>query len=271
MSIFETILSSIIPSLFGGGGKQQGNNPMATPVNSMSPSQVPQQPPVTNDGGFLQNAGKLLGNEMLSSVGSRMTAGMRGRATLKYNENAFPGTNPWEHLGGGARGQELAGIAQSQNMARQQERASIRASQTQLGQSRMAATSALAGQIYQNNGNQSLPMISRILQNSGVITEAGKDTQDSQMSNTYLTAQIGKLRSGARLDTVTSELAPYLSQTGRISAGGAVSKEAKSIIDMWNSSKMKGNLRSFLQKLGGNNNASTAPKRKYNPLRLTID
>lgn len=261
MSFLPNLLTAIIPSLFGGGSQQQSGG-VAPNVGSMQPSAAIQQPQVTDDGGFLRKAGKLIGDEMLSSFGSNITAGIRGRSTLKYNQAAFPGTNPWEHLGSGARGQELAQISSNAQQVKQAERASIRQSQTQLGQSRMAATSALAGQIYANNGNSSLQMISRILQNSGVLTGAGEDTQDAQLSNTYLEAQIGGLRSKANFDRVSAELAPYLALSGRISAGGRLGKEAKGIIDAYNSSNFKGSLLKFMKSLGGNNNAATAPRTK---------
>ncbi len=270
--IITALLSALIPTLFGGRGSRQQTTgqSMAPSVGAFQPSAAVQQPQVTNDGGFMKRAGMLLGNEMLSAFGSKMTARMRGQSTLRYNQAAFPGTNPWEQMGSGARGQELAQMASSQNQINQAERASIRQSQTQLGQSRMAATSALAGQIYANNGNASLAMISRILKNSGVLTEAGRDYQEAQLGDTQLQAQIGGLRSRANLDRVAASLQPFLASTGRISAGGALSKEAKSLIDMWNSSKMKGNFGKFLKGLGGRNNAATAPRIK-NPLKLNIN
>lgn len=272
MSFITTLLSAVIPSLFGGrgGSSTQPQSGIAPNPGTMQPSAVPQQPAVTNDGGFLKNAGKLLGNEMLSAFGSKLTAGTRGSATLKYNQAAFPGTNPWEHLGSGARGQELAQMAASQNQQKQAERASIRQSQTQIAQSRMAAGSSLSNQIYANNGNASLAMISKILKMTGVLTEAGQSYQEASLGDTHLQSQIRSLRSGANLNRVSAELAPFLAHTGRISAGGRISREAKSITDMWNNSKMKGTFRDFLQSLGGKNNAAIAP-RKTNPLKLNIN
>ncbi len=267
-----SLLTSVIPLLFGGGGggtSQQSN--IAPSVGSMQPSAAIQQPPVTNDGGFLKNAGKLLGNEMLSAFGSKMTAGMRGQATLKYNQNAFPKTNPWEHLGGGARGQELAQLAGQQSQMKQAERASIRQSQTQMGAARMAASSALSGQIYSISGPKSLRLISQILKGSGLLLNAGDSYQTGELSDNLLEAQIGGLRSQANFNRVSAELAPYLATTGRISAGGRLSKEAKGIADLWNNSKMRGTFRDFLKSLGGNNNAATAPKKPDNVLRFKMN
>lgn len=214
-TIIATIGSRLI-GLNSGPTTTQGTGGSAAP--SANASLVPPPPAPTPSGGsWLGDAAKILGDRYLGAYADRMTAGMQGEATLAYNEAAYPGTNPWEHLGSGAHGQELAQISVKQKELQQRERESKRNANVALAGARINAGTAMASALLADGGRLNAPAAADILRRTGAI-DPSVDFDPRDMIRGRTEAQLGHLDASAMAAYASGEQSLTQAQLNRIEA-----------------------------------------------------
>lgn len=176
--MWQAILGAVLPALAnrvlnrGGGGNPASS---VNPDGSLLPSQMPSSPQAQNGSGIpawlgqaVSSAAPAIG-QVLTRLGTARYNGMAARA---FADEAYPGTTPWEQLGGGAGGQAMQAASQADEL-RQRERESVRHQETQVSLSRMQAAAMVSQQLLQDGGSAGFAAAEQILRSTGILTEAG--------------------------------------------------------------------------------------------------
>lgn len=193
MSFWASLGTSALSSLFG-GSRDTLELPVDTSV-SLSPSSAPPDPQDIAEqennmfGEFMDSFEKQAGG----AIGSSLTASMRGKATKKFTDAAFPGTTPWEQLGSGASGAAQQGALAGQEL-QQRERESKRQAETSMKIAQTQSAAELMKAFMAQFGSSGAAETMKMIMATGMfpnidVRQMGQSLADAQKVN--LGAQTG--------------------------------------------------------------------------------
>jgi hypothetical protein len=196
--IFKAIIPTMIGSL-AGGASGAGQNQAAGMNTSLQPNQGGGGTPPFNGAefgkGLMSSVGDIVGSTARHAIESKLRAKIDGKARKDFNDEAFPGTAPWEQLGSG--GEFTQGMTEGLQL-KQREKESQRAADTQLAQARIQASQAVGGQLIEQGGVTALPTVLDLMARSGAFP-AGEGFDPDAFSRLKADAEI------ARTDAQTAE------------------------------------------------------------------
>ncbi|MCA0422507.1 MAG: hypothetical protein LCH61_04140 [Proteobacteria bacterium] len=178
MSWIANLLQGVLGSV-AGGSPQQPAAPNSSMVPPAPPDPVSPAPPPAGLAGSARANGQDFLGDVIDDMGKVARQGMfagvsgkiAGMAQKSFNDAAFPGTTPWEQLGGGGNAQgggAFTDVALKSEELAQRDRESQRASHTALASARLQAGSALANTAFQNGDYATAE---RVLKAAGVFPQ----------------------------------------------------------------------------------------------------